>query len=254
MSASHSVFPLSHASAPLLFNLQLPVNQPKSNPMIKTFTSFFAAALLSVAASAQTVLVEYNGEDALPSGIELLSADAGQIATSTVKIHVNEDAFNCISLGKSYSNKDAFSGNAVKLTTEGGFKAGDVVSITGVYNNSAEKQAAVAVFTLDEESKVGLVGTTSDFINARLDADDPVAETITLNTDADVIYLGRKGNTKACILSFSVTRTSTPNPPTSIQSPSADSASARPHKEVRDGRLVIVSGGKVYSLTGAIVK
>lgn len=55
--------------------------------MIKNFTSFLAAALLSVAASAQTVLVEFNGEESLPSGIELLSADAGQIVTSTVKIH-----------------------------------------------------------------------------------------------------------------------------------------------------------------------
>lgn len=223
--------------------------------MIKNFTSFLAAALLSVAASAQTVLVEYNGEESLPSGIELLSADAGQIVTSTVKIHENKDAVNCISLGKSYSSNDLYNGNAVKLTAEGGFKAGDVVSITGVYNNSnSEKQAAVAVFTLGEENKTNVIGATSNFINARLDAEDPVAETITLNTDADAIYLGRKGNTKACILSFSVTRANTPNPPTSIQSPNADSASARPHKEVRNGRLVIVNGDKVYSLTGAIVK
>lgn len=222
--------------------------------MIKNFTSFLAAALLSVAASAQTVLVEFNGEESLPSGIELLSADAGQIVTSTVKIHENKDAVNCISLGKSYFANDVYSGNAVKLTTEGGFKAGDVVSITGVYNNASEKNAAVAVFTLGEEDKTDVIGTTSNFINARLDAADPVAETITLNTDADAIYLGRKGNTKTCILSFSVTRANTPVPPTSIQSPSADSASARPHKEVRDGRLVIVNGDKVYSLTGAIVK
>lgn len=222
--------------------------------MVKTFTSFFAAALLSVAASAQTVLVEYNGEEPLPSGIELLSADAGKISVSTVKIHENKDAVSCISLEKSYSKDDAFSGNAVKLKTDGGFKAGDIVSITGVYNNSDEKHAAVAVFTLDEESKADVVGTTSDFINARLDVADPVAETVTLKADADVIYLGRKGNTKACILALSVTRPNTPIPPTSIQTPSAESASARPHKEVRDGRLVIVSGGKVYSLTGAIVK
>lgn len=222
--------------------------------MIKTFTSFFAAALLSVAASAQTVLVEYNGGESLPSGIELLNADPSQIVVSTVKIHENKDKVSCISLGKSYSNSDAFTGYAVKLTAEGGFKAGDIVSITGVYNNAAEKQAAVAVFILDEESKVNVIGTTSDFINARTDAADPVAETITLPADADVIYLGRKGSTKACILSMSVTRANTPNPPTSIQSPSADSASARPHKEVRDGRLVIVNGDKVYSLTGAIVK
>lgn len=222
--------------------------------MVKTFTSFFAAALLSVAASAQTVLVEYNGEESLPSGIELLSVESGQIVNSTVKIHENKDAVNCISLGKSYSSSGVFSGNAVKITAEGGFKAGDVVSITGVYNNTSEKQAAVAVFTLGEEDKTDVIGTTSDFINARLDAADPVAETITLNADADAIYLGRKGNTKACILSFSVTRANTPVHPTSIQSPSADSASARPHKEVRDGRLVIVNGDKVYSLTGAIVK
>lgn len=223
--------------------------------MIKTFTSFFAAALLSVAASAQTVLVEYNGEESLPSGIELLSADAGQIAVATVKIHEDKDQVSCISLGKSYSSSGAFSGNAVKLTAEGGFKAGDVVSIKGVYNNSADnKQAAVAVFILDEESKANVIGTTSDFINAKKDAADPVAETFTLNADADVIYLGRKGNTKTYILSISVKRPNTPAPPTSIQSPSADSASARPHKEVRNGRLVIVCADKVYSLTGAIVK
>lgn len=222
--------------------------------MIKKLTAFFAAALLSVAASAQTVLVEYKGEATLPAGIELLSKDAGQIATGSVKIHGNKDAVNCIALGKSYSSNDAFSGNAVKLTAEGGFKSGDVVSVTGVYNNSAEKQAAIAVFTLDEESKVTVVDATADFINARLDAADPVAETITLNTDADVIYLGRKGNTKACILSLSVTRASTPTTPTSVKDPSADAASARPHKEIRNGRIVIVSGGKAYSLSGAIVK
>lgn len=224
--------------------------------MIKTFTSFFAAALLSVAASAQTVLVEYNGEVSLPSGIELLSAaESGKVAAGSVKIHLNKDQVNCIALGKSYTvNDEGVVDFAVKLTAEGGFKAGDIVSITGVYNNKEEKNAAVTVFSLNDENKADAIETTGNFINGRSDENDPVAQTITLHADADVIYLGRKGNTTTSITAFSVTRPNTPNPPTSIQSPSADSASARPHKEVRNGRLVIVSGGKVYSLTGAIVK
>lgn len=225
--------------------------------MIKNFTSFFVAAFFSVAASAQTVLVEYNGNEAIPAGVELLSSDKKGAVSTTVKIHENKDAVNCISLGKSYSNSGTWSGNAIKLTCEGGFKSGDVVSITGVYNNANEKNAAVVVLTLVGDTAITVVGTTENFINARIVADDPVAQTITLTDAAEAIYLGRKGDTGTCITAFSVTRPANAggdDDPTSINKPSADSSEAKAHKEVRDGRFVIVSGDKTYSLSGAIIK
>ena len=77
-------------------------------------------------------------------GITLMTTDDSQVSYATVKIHENADAVNCIKFGKSYKYAEAEEYYYATLAVDGGFKAGDVITIAGAYNNADEKNAAVA--------------------------------------------------------------------------------------------------------------
>ena len=123
-----------------------------------------------------------------------------------MKIHTNTQSVNCIKVAKSFSTDNKVTDDYVELTAEGGFKAGDVVSITGVYNNSSEKNAAIAIFSGKVGEEASVLFKTDNFINARLVNDAPTAQTYTLKEDAATLQLGRNGNTGACITKLTVTR------------------------------------------------
>lgn len=137
-------------------------------------------------------------------GITLMTTDNSQVSYATVKIHENVDAVNCIKFGKSYKYAEDTEYYYAKLTVDGGFKAGDVITIAGVYSNDAEKNAAIA-FRSDPTSTETL-WVTENFINGKTSAAEPVEQTYTLTTDADVLYFGRSGNTGTCITLLTVTR------------------------------------------------
>ena len=81
-----------------------------------------------------------NGRGWIQNGrITISTVQVEDISYATVKIHLNTDNVNCIKVGKSFSTDNKVTDDFVELTTEGGFKTGDVVSIAGVYNNTAEK-------------------------------------------------------------------------------------------------------------------
>lgn len=105
---------------------------------MKKFFTLIAAVAIAASVNAQTTLVDYPTSQ---SGITLHNAAAG-ISYATVKIHLNKDNVSCIKVGKSFSTDNKVTDDFVELTTEGGFKTGDVVSIAGVYNNSAEKKCS----------------------------------------------------------------------------------------------------------------
>ncbi len=102
---------------------------------MKKFFTLIAAVAMAASVNAQTTLVDYPTSQA---GITLHNA-AGNITYATVKIHTNTQSVNCIKVAKSFSTDKKVTDDYVELTAEGGFKAGDVVSITGVYNNASEK-------------------------------------------------------------------------------------------------------------------
>ena len=169
---------------------------------MKKFFTLIAAVAMAASVNAQTTLVDYPTSQA---GITLHNA-AGNITYATVKIHTNTQSVNCIKVAKSFSTDNKVTDDYVELTAEGGFKAGDVVSITGVYNNSSEKNAAIVIFSGKVGEEASVLFKTDNFINARLVNDDPTAQTYTLKEDAATLQLGRNGNTGACITKLTVTR------------------------------------------------
>lgn len=132
---------------------------------------------------------------------------SGTTTEGTVKVHLNADAIACYTLKNGYSSDGVCNDNYIKLETEGGFKAGDVLTVAGCVNNSDESKWGTCVFfTMDAEKNVTAVKTFDNFINSRLVADDPTEQSYTLEADAEVILLGRQGNTGTNVTTIKVAR------------------------------------------------
>ena len=140
-------------------------------------------------------------------GIGTFTANGTCNLSGSVKIHENKDAVNGIQFANSYMKDGELNNNYVTVTCEGGFKAGDVITIAGAFNNSDNtKLSAIDIFTPNEENLPNVLFTTQQFLNGRLETGDPVEETYTLEEDMDVLYLGRNGNTGTFITVFKVVR------------------------------------------------
>lgn len=166
--------------------------------MKKIFT-LISMALMVLGLNAET-LIDFSLDQS--KGITV----GGTTTIATVKIHTNTLSVSGIKLANGYSNDDGLTGNNAKLTVDGGFKAGDVITIAGAFNNADDtKNSAVDIFTV-ADGAANVLFTTKKFVNGRLVDDDPVEETYTLEADADEIYLGRNGNTATFITTLKVTR------------------------------------------------
>ena len=174
---------------------------------MKKILSLLSLLMLCVmGVSAQTALIDYpTSKDG--------TTISGTTTEGTVKIHTNKDAVACYSLKNGYTTDGVMNGNHIKLTLEGGFKKGDVVTIAGAINNSdATKRATAVLFSADAEEKTAtMIFTFADFINGRLVADDPVEEIYTLEADYDALYLGRDGGTAANLTLIKVERKTVTN-------------------------------------------
>ena len=155
----------------------------------------------------------------LPAYIDYPTTAAGITIGGTtemdavVKIHNNTDEVKGIKFANAYTTEGALNSNYATIEIDGGFKAGDVISIAGAFNNSDEtKQAAVEIFTLDETGAPVVLFTTQQFVNGRVSADDPTVEKFTLEADYDKLYLGRKGNTGTFVTLLKTERSVTPPP------------------------------------------
>ena len=169
--------------------------------MKKIFT-LIAAVAMAASVNAQTTLIDYPTSQA---GITV----SGTTIVAEVKIHTNTDKASGIKFANGYTTEGVINANYAELSVEGGFKAGDKITIAGAFNTSDEtKQAAVALFTGNVGESASVLYTTATFINGRLVADDPVEETYTLAEDADKLKLGRKGNTGAIVTKLTVVRSS----------------------------------------------
>ena len=209
---------------------------------MKKFFTLIAAVAMAASVNAQTTLINYPTSQ---SGITLHNVD-GQISFAKVKIHTNTDEVSCIKIGKSFSSNALVVDNFVELTTEGGFKKGDVITIAGVFNNADNtKKAAVAFFSGEVGEKAKTYHTTEQFINSRLVADDPAEEQITLTEDMPSVKFGRSGNTGACVVKVTVVRGGTS---TGISSVNAAAAK-------KDGKTYNLAGQQVSSSAkGLIIK
>ena len=166
--------------------------------MKKIFT-LLAVAFMALSAQAQT-LIDFKQSQ------EIGIAVSGTTTIDAVKIKTNTTSIPGIKFANSYTTEGASNGNHAELTVEGGFKAGDVITIAGAFNNADDtKTSKVDIFTLDGTTPTVLF-TTQQFINGRLVDDDPVEETYTLEADAEKLYLGRNGNTGTFVTTLKVVR------------------------------------------------
>jgi len=197
-----------------------------------------------------TVLIDYP---TLTAG----TAASGSTTITTVKIHNNKDAIACYKLANGYTTEGAYNNNSINLTLEGGFKAGDVITIAGAVNvdtsksENAGKRATAVLFSLDATNNITVLNTFSDFINGRVTSDDLQEESFTLTEDVPALYLGRDGNTAANVTLIKVTR---PVPAAISSVTTTATAAPAVKKYVENGKVVIVKDGKKFNIAGAQLK
>ena len=172
--------------------------------MKKIFT-LIAMAVMAVSVNAQKILVSFPTEGDVKGW-----TISGSTTESTVKIHQNSDAVDCLKLANGYTSDGVSNGNHIELTCEGGFKKGDVVTIAGAVSIKETdvdiKRGTAVIFVKDADGKCTALNTFTDFINGRLSSDEPVEEKYTFEEDNEKIYIGRNGNTGAFITKLLVTR------------------------------------------------
>lgn len=152
------------------------------------------------------VIYDWAGE----VGTTILGASSVEI--STVKIHTNTDAVAAIKFGSSYVYAEG-KWLAIK-PAEGGFKAGDVLSVAAVFNNADDtKYAQIDLRAANGDTRIWLSDSAST-INGRTKAGDPIVQTYTLEADQDSLFLGRYGNTGMFVTLLKVERAAgeTPQP------------------------------------------
>ena len=148
--------------------------------MKKIFT-LISLFVLALGVQAQT-LINYPTSQ---TGV----AVSGTTSFSTVKIHTNKDNVNGVKLANGYTTDNVLNTNYATISVEGGFKAGDVITIAGAFNNADNtKKAAVDIFTVGEENAITVLFTTKQLVNGRLVNDEPAEETFTLTDDYTVLY------------------------------------------------------------------
>lgn len=145
------------------------------------------------------VLVMWDAEAANRIGV--ISYGPSGVEEGEVKIHNNEDKVKGIKLGSSYSYAD---GKYVTFKpANGGFEEGDTIFVAVCYNNSSEKNAAVALYGADGAD---LLFTSQNGINGKTSADDPAVEAYILQDDVDSLFIGRSGNTSTFMTVLKVVR------------------------------------------------
>ena len=157
---------------------------------------------------AGSALIDY------PTSLAGIAIGGTCTTNETVKIHGNKDAVQAIQFKNGYTTDNVINANHATLTVDGGFKAGDVITVAGVFNNADDtKQSAVTLFTGEEGEKNTDIWTSQLFINGRTATEDPTPETYTLEADYASLKLGRAngltGATGTWVTLLKVERTGT---------------------------------------------
>ena len=166
--------------------------------MKKIFT-LLSLVLVSLCLNAET-LIDFSQN---PTGGITLS---GSTVISNVKINGNTTSIAGIKFANSYLTNNEVNDHYAKLTVEGGFKTGDVITIAGAFNNDDDsKKAAIDIFTISDKA-ANVLFTSQQFVNGRKSQDQPTVETYTLTADVDELYIGRNGNTASFVTTLTVVR------------------------------------------------
>ena len=150
-------------------------------------------------ATDDTTVFELNGSTATTG---TLTFGTSSVEATNVKIHKNTDEIAGIKFSSSYSYADG-KYFTIKPAT-GSFKAGDKISIAVCFSNDDDtKNAKAAIYAANGTT---LLYTTANGINGRKSTDDPAVEEYVLTQDADLLYIGRNGNTATYVTTLKVVR------------------------------------------------
>ena len=164
--------------------------------MKKLFT-LFAAAAMTMSVSAEEYLVAYNveGQENHGYGISGTTDDDREVTL--------ENGTKIVALSFN-NNWGEANDNYIKLTADGGFKTGDVVTVKGVIANKDEAKRGACKLTTSVND---LLYKSDDFVNLTLaPTSDVPSYTYTLAADAPELYLSRDGNTRTQLIYISVVR------------------------------------------------
>ena len=153
---------------------------------------------------AEEANVVYNWSNVAASQVGATILGAAGVEVANVKIHTNTDEVPGIKFGSSYVYAD---GKWIAIKpANGGFKAGDKLSVAAVFNNADDtKYAQVDVYAADGATRMFRSDSAST-INGRTSAADPIVQTYTLASDQDSLFLGRYGNTGMFVTLLNVVR------------------------------------------------
>ena len=207
---------------------------------MKKLFSLFVAMMAAFSLSAATVY-DWSGE------VGTTINGGNGVTFENVKIHTNADAVAGIKIASSYVYAD---GKWIAIKpAEGGFKAGDVLSVAVVFNNSDDTKYCMAdVFAADGATRLFRTDSAST-INGRTSAADPAVQTYTLESDQDSLLIGRYGNTAMFITLLSVAREAAPAHTYTVAGSSTDlfGTAWTPTNEAND--MVLVEGVYTWEKT-----
>ena len=160
---------------------------------------------------ADNVVPSFDPQDADLKGISLV----GTSTTGGAKYNTNKVQIECLKLANSCSDNTADGTNSIKLSTEDGFKSGDVITFAGLIcadeknSKGNTNYADILVFTLNESNKMTKLNGENLYhcVNGKISSDAIETASITLTADADYLYLGRvSGTTGVYVSKILVTR------------------------------------------------
>ncbi len=191
---------------------------------MKKFFTLCAAAMAAFAVNAQETIVSYD-QGVVAGNFEVNGSCTLDYSS---KIDANKTAVTAMTFPNSMKLNTAEDGrvspleNFVKVTpAKGGFMSGDVVAFQPYTQMSTDqytggsKYANVVVYAGNDAAVAEVYNTnsTAEDHSAVTDGHEVEGEVLThtfsLASDVDALYLGRQGNTRISVFTFSVTRTAT---------------------------------------------
>ena len=165
--------------------------------------------LLLVAAGLCVGTSAWAGEETLinfPSSTDGIGFSG---TTTSGECQVNGSKISCYQLKNGYTSSNKNNGNTIRFYVDGGFKAGDVITVAGCINNEdATKYGTVVLFTGGFNKATTTLKTFENFVNVNGNELTPVDQQFTLEADVtDSLFLGRSGNTGTNVTKIIVTRT-----------------------------------------------
>lgn len=230
---------------------------------MKKFFTLIAAALLSVGAFAEgTEIVKYAEGTASVGTFTVVASDATKVSLEYgSKYNMNKTACKTITFASSMVITDnVASDNCVKVTVDGGFKAGDVITfqpftvMSATDYSGGSKYANIRIYAGDD-SKVAKIFDTESTGAAKTVTDgheeegDVKAFTTTLSEDCDALFFGRAGGTRINVLSFDVTRD-----PTAVTAVKAGNKVAKVVKTISKSGIKIADSKNAYNAAGQLIR